>query len=397
MKDIVKVGVIGLGARGMSLLSSILLQMNDVKVVAVCDKYEDRCEAAAEKVEAAYGERPTWTTDYKRIMEMAEVDAVVISASWTEHVNMAIAAMEAGKYAACEVGGAYSVQECWRLVETYERTNVPCMLMENCCYGRDEMMVMNIVKQGMFGEIVHASGGYHHDLREEIASGIENRHYRLANYLKRNCENYPTHELGPIAQVLGINRGNRLLSLVSMSSKSSGMKDYLRRVKPEASHLIDAEFMQGDVVTTIMKCALGQTITLTLDTTLPRAYSRGFTIRGTRGMYAEDTRSLYLDGQHDHDDPVKLWGNTEQYRDQFEHPLWKTYLEEGIKGGHDGMDWLVFSGFFDAVKKGVQTPIDIYDMAAWMCISTLSEDSIALGGHPVAIPDFTNGNWIQRV
>ncbi len=396
MKEIVKVGVIGLGARGMGLLSSILLQMNDVKIVAVCDTYEDRCEAAAAVVGDAYGERPMMTTSYTRLLAMPEIDAVLIAASWTEHVNMAIAAMEAGKYVACEVGGAFSIQECWRLVETYERTKVPCMLLENCCYGRDEMMVMNMAKQGVFGEIVHASGGYHHDLRDEIAYGIENRHYRLANYLKRNCENYPTHELGPIAQVLGVNRGNRMLSLVSVSSKSSGMKDYLRRSRPEAAHLADTEFMQGDVVTTIIKCALGQTITLTLDTTLPRAYSRGFTIRGTRGMYAEDTRSIYLDGEHHHDDPAKLWGNVEQYREQYEHPVWRTYLQEGIKGGHDGMDWLVFSEFVNAVKSGTQTPIDIYDMAAWMSISTLSEDSIALGGHPVAIPDFTNGNWMLR-
>lgn len=351
---------------------------------------------AKTKVDAVYGRKPVSVTDYKQIMEMDEVDAVVITASWTEHVPIAIAAMEAGKYVACEVGGAYSIQECWKLVETYERTQTPCMIMENCCYGRNEMMVMNMVKQGILGEIVHASGGYHHDLREEIAGGIENRHYRLENYLKRNCENYPTHELGPIAQVLGINKGNRLLSLVSISSKSSGMKDYLRRLKPEASHLTDSTFNQGDVVTTIIKCALGQTIVLTLDTTLPRAYSRGFTIRGTSGMYAEDSQSIFLDGQHE-DDPVKQWGNVEQYREEFEHPVWKSYLEQGVRGGHDGMDWLVFQEFIEAVKKGTQTPIDIFDMATWMSISSLSEDSIALGSHPVAIPDFTNGNWINRV
>lgn len=338
------------------------------------------------------------TRDYRDVMALGDIDAVVIGASWADHIDIAVAAMEAGIYAACEVGGAYSVQECWKLVEAYERTRVPCMIMENCCYGRDEMMVLNMVKQGVLGDIVHCAGGYHHDLRSEIAFGKENRHYRLNNYIHRNCENYPTHEIGPIARILNINHGNRMVSLVSMASKAKGMQEYVRKEKSDDAELMQTEFLQGDIVTTVIKCAHGETITITLDTTLPRYYSRGFTVRGTKGMYMEDNHSIYLDGVHDdfHMGWKPQWGNAEQFREQYEHPVWKKYIEEGVKGGHDGMDWLVFKDFFESVKQGTETPLDVYDMAAWMCISALSEESIALGGHPVAIPDFTNGKWMNR-
>lgn len=398
VKDKVRVGIIGLGGRGTGLLSAVILSNDDVDVVAVCDLYEDRREIGADMVEEARGVRPFITENYRELLAIADLDAVVIGASWEEHINIAVAAMEAGKYVASEVGGAYSIQECWRLVEAYERTKVPCMIMENCCYGRDELMVLNMVKQGVFGEIVHASGGYHHDLRSEIANGKEERHYRLSNYINRNCENYPTHEIGPIAQVLNINRGNRMVSLVSMASKARGMSEYIKNEKSEDKELLNTNFLQGDIITTIIKCAHGETITITLDTTLPRYYSRGFTIRGTKGMYTEDNRSVFIDKQHDasHHTWNEQWGNVEQFREQYDHPIWKKYLADGVKGGHDGIDWLVFADFFESVKQGTQTPLDVYDMASWMSISTLSEDSIALGGQPVAIPDFTNGKWINR-
>lgn len=394
----IKTGIIGLGARGKGLLEQIIVNMQDVEVVAVCDVYADRGEMAADHIEKERGYRPFVTTDYTELLAIAEIEAVVISASWAVHTEIAIAAMEAGKYVASEVGGAFSIQECWRLVEAYERTKVPVMIMENCCYGREELMVLNMVKQGVFGEIVHCAGGYHHDLRDEITYGNENRHYRLDNYIHRNCENYPTHEIGPIARILGINRGNRMVSLVSMASKAKGMKEYIKREKGADNTLANTDFMQGDIVTTIIKCAHGETITITLDTTLPRYYSRGFTVRGTKGMYTEENNSIYIDGEHD-EHHIKWngqWGNAEGYREKYDHPLWKKYLDEGIKGGHGGMDWLVFADFFESVKNKTQTPLDVYDMAAWMSISTLSEDSIALGGHPVAIPDFTNGKWMNR-
>ena len=275
---------------------------------------------------------------------------------------------------------------------------MPCMLLENCCYGREELMVLNMVKQGIFGEIVHCEGGYQHDLRSEISFGRENRHYRLRNYMHRNCENYPTHELGPIAKVLNINRGNRMVSLTSTASCSRGLNEYLKREKGDEYDITGYPFAQGDVITTIIRCAHGETIRLTLDTCLPRPYSRNFTVRGTRGMYREDNQSLFIDGVHNKDEGnwKSQWGNIEEYRERYEHPIWRRFLNDGVRGGHGGIDTLVFDAFFTALREGRPMPIDVYDMAAWMSISVLSEESIALGGAPVAIPDFTNGQWLYR-
>ena len=265
-------------------------------------------------------------------------------------------------------------------------------------YDRIDRRVELMVRQGLFGEVVHCQGGYRHDLREEVSTGREMRHYRFRNYLYRNCENYPTHELGPIANVLDINRGNRMLTLVSVASKAAGLHEYLLREKGPDYDAAKMNFAQGDVVTTIIKCARGETICLTLDTTLPRAYSRGFHVQGTKGMYMEDNKSVFLDGKDNEYDFKwnERWNSAEEYREKYDHPVWKKYLAEGVRGGHDGMDWLVFRSFFDAAKAGAPAPIDVYDAAAWMSISCLSEQSVAMGGAPVAIPDFTNGKWMER-
>ena len=398
VKEQLKIGVVGLGGRGTSLLEAVMIPMEDISIIGVCDKYEDRRMHAAQMVKEKKGNEPLCTADYKEILALGELDALVVTTSWADHLQPAIDAMKAGKRVAMEVGGAYSLDQLWQLVHTSEETGIPCMMLENCCYGRDELMVRNMVEQGVFGEIVHCQGGYHHDLRHEISFGRENRHYRLDNYKNRNCENYPTHELGPIAKVLKINHGNRMVSLSSVASKSRGLNDYLKREKGDEYDITNYPFAQGDVVTTTIRCAHGETIVLTLDTTLPRAYSRGFHIQGTRAMYMEDNRSLFIDGVHNQYDFCwkDQWNNVEEYRDQYEHPIWKQYRAEGIKGGHDGMDWLVFRAFFESVMKDEEPPIDVYDTAAWMCISALSENSIAMGGLPVAIPDFTNGKWITR-
>lgn len=399
MKEKIQLALVGLGCRGQEMLKNVILFHERVEIAAVCDVYGDRCEEAADIIEKSGRKRPVVTAGYRDILKMPEVDAVLLCTSWEHHIDSCIEAMEAGKYVGCEVGGAYSLRECWKLVEAYERTRIPVMLMENCVYGRDEMMVDNMVRLGVLGTVMHCEGGYRHDLRDEVAFGKENRHYRLRNYIHRNTENYPTHELGPIARVLNINRGNRMLTLTSVASGARGLSEYIKANKPEDQELINTRFCQADIVNTIITCANGETILLTLDTTLPRYYSRGFTVQGTKGMYCEENKSLFLDGEEharDHFAWQKHWGNVEEYREKYEHPLWKKYLQEGVKKGHGGMDWLVFDDFVESVRLGTQVPIDVYDMASWMCITALAEESIALGGHPVAIPDFTNGAWIKN-
>lgn len=394
----IRAGVIGLGNRGYSLLTSVVLNCHDVTVTAVCDLYEDRIERGAKAVEDKFGVRPACYTDYKQLIDDENVDVVLVLTAWEAHIDPAVYAMNAGKPTALEVGGAYSLKDCWKLVETQEQTGVPFMFLENCCFGRREMMVLNMVEQGLLGEVVHCSGCYAHDLRHEVAFGNDDRHYRLRNYLNRNCENYPTHELGPIAKVLKINNGNRIVSLTSTSSKAAGLKQFIADKKSDDTALMNATFQQGDVVTTVLKCAHGETIVLTLDTTLPRYYSRGFTVRGTKGLYEECTDSVFLDRKEDID---REWawradcnGNAKEYEEQYDHPVWKQYLSDGVQGGHDGMDWLEFNTFFDCLREGKEMPVNVYDAATWMSITALSEQSIANGSAPVAVPDFTRGKWV---
>ena len=400
MSDIrkVKIGVIGLGARGLPLVNSVFLPMWEnglLEITAVCDYYEDRAEAGAKAVEDKTGVRPFKTTNWREVVEHPEVEAVLVLTAWESHVEMCIAAMRAGKKVGTEVGGAYNIEDCFRLVRAYEETGIHCMMLENCCYGRKELMALNMVRKGLFGSVVHCSGGYMHDLRDEIVNGDINRHYRQRNYMSRNCENYPTHELGPIMPVLNINRGNRFVRLNSVSSCSKGLHEFALEHRPD-DPIAKVNFAQGDIVTTILTCADGRTATLVLDTTLPRIYSRGFTVRGTKGMYCEDGNYVHLDGESEFATVADKLNNLENYAEEYEHPIWKEYKANPI-GGHDGIDWLVYNAFIESVREDITPPIDTYDTATLMCISCLSEQSIAAGGAPVAVPDFTSGKWIERL
>ncbi len=394
--DKIKLGVIGLGQRGSMLLDEIV-KIADVEVCAVCDLYTDRVEDAFNKVKEKCGNEPVKLQDYHNVLKMPDVKAVLISAAWEAHADIAVDSMRAKKWTALEVGGAYDISDCQKLVDTYEETKTPFMFLENCCYGRREMMCLNMAKTGVFGEIVHCDGAYMHDLRKEVSSGAEIRHYRLQNYIHRNCENYPTHELGPIAKILNINNGNRMLSLVSVGSKSAGLHSYITDKRGSDDALAKVDFKQSDVVTTIIKCAGGETITLSLNTTLPHAYSRNFNVHGTNAYYAENNDSVFFDGDDGEENWKPNWGNAEKYCEKYEHPLWKKYLAEGVHSGHDGMDWLLLNAFFESIRQNKIPPIDVYDAAAWMSISALSEQSIALGGAPVPIPDFTRGKWIRGI
>ncbi len=348
------------------------------------------------------------TKDYHDIINNSEIDAVIIMTGWSGRTKMVIETMKAGKYVGVEVGCADDISECYDLVKAYEETGVPVMMLENCCYGRREMAVLNMVKQGLFGELVHCTGGYQHYLCEEGLFFNNNtdgpRHYRLAHYMKKNCENYPTHALGPISKILSINRGNRMVSLASNATKSVGIKSYISEHPELQAEYADVEFKQGDIINTVISCAGGETILLTLDTTLPRAYySRNFSVRGTKGMSNEDGRVIFLDGMKGTVNDTDLAGlsgniknNEEEMYEKYDHPLHAEYIREGVKEGHGGMDWLVCRAFIESVKRGTNTPIDVYDTAAWMAIGPLSERSIAGGGIPVEFPDFTNGKWKNR-
>ncbi len=391
----VRIGLIGLGCRG-SMELTLLLSMPDVEVAAVCDLYEDRVRSAAEAVKQARGTEPFAATDYRKVLERGDVEAAVIMTSWQTHIPIALEAMRAGKIVAMEVGGASSLEECWDLVRTSEETGMPVMLLENCCYNDVEMAILNMVRQGVFGELVHCRGGYHHDLRDEVGLGDVNRHYRQDNFMHRNGELYPTHELGPIATYLNLNHGNRMLTLTSMASKAVGERRWMQQNRAD-SPLAEAKFNQGDVVTTMISCANGETILLTHDCTLPRPYSRGGWVQGARGIWMEDGHGIFLeDMPQENASWAHAFVSDRPYLERYEHPLWKEYREFGLRGGHGGMDYLVLRAFVESIQKGVKFPIDVYDTASWMAITCLSEASVAQGGAVVPIPDFTRGRWMQK-
>lgn len=391
-----KVGMIGLGGRGRGLMTNILA-LDEVAITALCDLYEDRIEEAAKRVTDKGDELPFKTKSYKEVIS-SRPDVIIVSADWEVHVEISTACMEAGIPVGMEVGGAYDIQGCWELVDCYEKTKTPFMFLENCCYHKDELIATSLVRNGLLGKVVHCQGGYCHDLRHEIVNGTKNRHYRLRNYLNRNCENYPTHELGPICKILNINRGNRLTTLVSMASKAIGLSEYIKENPEYHEELGDKVFAQGDIVTTMIKCENGETIVIKLDTTLPRLYERGLTVSGTKGFYCQTTEAVILDnGEFNHEvAPYKDAFFTQKNYEKYLPDDWKNISKEQIEAGHGGMDYIMLKNFFKAVKNKEEMPLDVYDGAVWMSVTALSSQSIANNSMPVEVPDFTRGKYKTR-
>ena len=389
----IKLALIGLGQRGTRLYYAAIKQREDVEIVALCDNYEKRLGEFAAMLEKEDGKKRRLYTDYKECIDKSGRDCVIVSTAWNAHIEISTYAMERKIAVGCEVGGAYSLESLWELVRCYERTKTPIMMLENCCYGRLELLTLNLKRKGLLGEIVHLEGAYRHDLREEVTSGEEKHHYRLMQYLKRNCENYPTHELGPIAKIIDINCGNKFDTLYSVGSKSVGLESYVGAKNIEK--LKGEKFAQSDAVTTVIKCRNGETITLNLVTSLARYYSRSFLAEGTKGLVCEENQSVFL--EQDFPDEYFDWrshfGNIEEYYKKYDHKFWIGGVNE--IGEHSDIDKMVVDAFFDAVKNKTPMPIDVYDMASWMAVSVLSEQSIA-SGLPVSFPDFTDGKWITR-
>ena len=392
----IRMGFVGLGQRGQSMLNTFLAY-SVIDVVAVCDVYQDRVDLASKVIQEKRNHEPRKYLDFQEMLKDKEIDAVYIASSWEEHIKQAILTMKANIPVAMEVGGAYDIKDCWELVKTYEKTKTPIMMMENCCYDKFETLVTSLAREGTFGEIVHCHGAYSHDLRKEITEGNINRHYRLRNYISRNCENYPTHELGPIAKLLNINHGNRFVSMVSIASKSRGLEEYIKSGRCPDKSLDGVKFKQGDVVSTIITCENGETITLTLDTTLPGFYSRQMTVKGTKGLALQEPNMVLLDDGHEEiwnttKSISKYLNNANEYKDHLPK-YWREITEEQINLGHGGMDFYMVGAFIDALVNKTPMPIDVYDCAAWYAITPLSAKSIANGGRVYKIPDFTRGKY----
>lgn len=395
--DRVRLGIIGLGHQGSSHLSNFL-KVPGAEVRALCDLVPAKVERGLAACAKAGAPAPAVYTggpeDWKRLCD-SDLDLVFIVTPWELHAPMCVEAMRKGKHAATEVPMAPTIAECWQLVDTSEATRRHCVMMENCCYDREEMIILNMVRQGVFGELLHAECGYLHDLRQhKLSRTYYEGRWRLAHSVRRNGDLYPTHGLGPVCQWLDVNRGNRLESLQSVSTKSRGLNLWAAKTYGADSPEARQEYALGDVVNTFIRTARGETILLTHDTNTPRPYSRRGLLQGTRGVvekYPTPAR-VYIEGTSPHDE----WDTLQKYAGQYEHPIWRA-LEERSKGaGHGGMDFIEDFRLVQCLRAGTPTDMDVYDGAAWSSVSELTEKSIAGRGQPVDCPDFTRGAWQAR-
>jgi predicted dehydrogenase len=405
----VRLGFIGVGLRGQSHLE-LALRRSDTEVIALCDIQQSMMDRSLKMIADAGRPKPSTMLDgpygYRKLLQNRDIDAVIIATPWEWHTIQCLDSMKAGKYVGCEVITGTTIDECWQLVHTSEQTGMPLMMLENVCYRRDVMAIMNMVRQNIFGELVHLQGGYQHDLRDikfnngTSARGAEygekafsEAQWRTAHSVNRNGDLYPTHGIGPLAMMSNINRGNRFTQLVSYSTKARGLHDHVVKVGGETHPNAKINFKLGDVVTTMIRTANDETILLQHDTNLPRPYSLGFRVQGTNGIWMDVNKSIYIEGKSK--EPHR-WEDAQAWLDQYDHPLWKKYGSDASGAGHGGMDWFVLDAFLEAVKRKVNTPQDVYDAVAWSAITPLSEASIQLGGESVDFPDFTGGKWMYR-
>lgn len=390
--EVVKVGFVGVGGMG-SVHVQNFLNIEGVEIRAICDIVEEKVARAQKWVEEAGFPRPKGYSrgpwDFKRMCEEEDLDLVFTATPWEWHVPVCVTAMKNGKHAATEVPAAVTLEECWELVETAEKYKKHCVMMENCCYDRIELMSLNMVRRGLLGEILHAEAGYLHDLRAVKFSNEGEGLWRRQHSWRRNGNLYPTHGLGPVAQCMNINRGDAFDYLVSMSSPSRGLQLYAREKFGPDSPQAKEKFALGDVNTSLIKTKLGKTIILIHDTNLPRPYSRIHLIQGTKGILQKWPNRIYIEGRS----PEHQWEDIEKYAEEFEHPLWKKLSQKGEGRGHGGMDFIEDYRLIQCLRTGSPMDMNVYDAAAWSVVSALSEKSVARNSEPVKFPDFTRGRW----
>jgi hypothetical protein len=406
----VKTAIIGVGLRGQSHLN-LLLKRDDIDLVAICDTSDKMLDRAKNIIVKAGKKMPqVYTGDvyaWKKLLELKGIQALVIATPWEWHKPMIIGALEAGiRYVGTEVILGLTLQDHWDVVKAAEHYNANVMMLENVCYRRDVMAVLNMVRQGLFGEMIHLQGGYQHDLRDvKFNNGTDGGKgcefgekafseavWRTNHSVHRNGDLYPTHGVGPLAHCVNINRGNRFVSLSSFGTKTRGLHNYIASNCPDSANT-KVEFKLSDIVTTSIRCENGETLFLQHDTNLPRPYSLGFRVQGTAGLWMDVSQTIYIEGKSA---KPHTWDNADKWLTEYDHPLWKKYGNDAQGAGHGGMDFFVIHAFIESAKRNTATPMDVYDAAAWSAITPLSEQSIALGNQTVDFPDFTGGQWMYR-
>ena len=394
----VRVGFIGVGARGSGHVAQMLL-LDGVDVIAICDTHVPSAAASAKRVVDAGKPAPALYTEGERAFEKMlardDLDIVLIATPWEWHTPMAVATMRAGKHAFVEVPAATTLEDCWKLVDTSEETQKHCMMMENVNYGREELMVLNMCRLGLFGELLHGEGAYIHDLREqmnEVEHGTGS--WRTYEYAKHNGNLYPTHGLGPIAHYMSVNRGDRFDYLTSVSSPSKMRAIYAQEHFPVGHKWRDLKFQAGDINTTLIKTVLGRSIMVQWDEQLPRPYSRLDFIQGTKGAWGGFPNRLVLEGTTPSTESWVQGADLKPYYEKYDHPLWKKVasLPEN-NGGHGGMDFVMLWRMVYCLREGLPLDQSVYDAAAWSCVTPLSEASVANRARSMDVPDFTRGAW----
>jgi predicted dehydrogenase len=389
----VRIGFVGVGLQGTAHVEN-LLKIKGAEIRAVCDIVESKVTRVQAMVVEAGQAKPEGYSrgdlDFKRLCQRDDLDLVFTATPWEWHVPVCLEAMKTGKHAATEVPVAITIDECWQLVETAENTGKYCIMMENCNYDDVEMLILNMVKKGLLGDLLHAEGGYLHDLRAVKHDLKGEGLWRRAHAMKRNGDFYPTHGLGPIAQCLNINRGNAFDTLVSFGTKSRGLHRYAVETFGADSPQAKEEFLLSDVVTTMIGTKNGETVVVTHDTSSPRPYSRNILVQGTKGIVKKyPTPKIHIEGRS----KGHSWETIDEYMKEFRHPVW-TELEEQSKGaGHGGMDFIEDYRLINALLHGVEPDMDVYDAAMLSAVTELSARSIAGSGETMKFPDFTRGLW----
>lgn len=398
----VRIGFVGVGNRGRYLLE-VLLTMPGVRIPAIADINHQNLDKALSLVEAAGHRRPdaygNCQEHFRSLVLRDDLDAVIAATPWEWHAPIMVATMRAGKFGATEVPAATTLKECWELVDTAEKYDGNCMMLENVCYYRTNMALLNMVRAGLFGELVHAACGYQHDIRDGAYFDEKGAlRWRGEEALRRDGSLYTTHGVGPVAQWLDINRGNRFTRLVSMSSQSRGLNTRIRKRFGSSHPNAERKFALGDVNTTLIQAASGATVTVYHDTQLPRPYDLIFRLQGTEGIYLGTIDKIYLEGDVAQFDPAHKaeWRDPRELMAKYDSALWRAVGEVAKDYAHLGGDYMQLHQLVEAIRFRLPAPIDVYDAATWSAVAPLSEASIARGSAAVTFPDFTRGSWKRR-
>ena len=392
-----RIGVVGTGGRGTSLLGT-MLHMEGLAFPALCDiNLANLANAQGIAVKAGHAKPEGYSAheeSFRDLMARDDLDAVIIATPWHWHTPMAVCAMQCGKYVGVEVPAAMSFDECWQLVDTHEQTGVPCMMLENWSFRRDNLAVLNMIRKGLLGEIVHCHCAHSHNCIDHWFFDAEGNMRWGGEYLvKYNRDQYPTHSVGPVLSWMDINCGDNFATLTSTATSSRAINAYFARTFGPDHPNAKRTYNQGDIVTSVVKTHGGKTLVINYDMQLPRPYDNRWMIQGTLGVYDEARSAVYVSGRSPN---THQWEPFPPYQEEFEHAWWKEMQQQDGSFGHGGTDYLELSKFLDAVRNKTQTPIDVYDSVVMCSIVALSEKSIAEGSAPVECPDFTRGKWKTR-